>query len=100
MDAVAYWDMTYSEILAAIKGNHRRVESEFKTQAALVYKLGHLIGFAVNQPKDYPTIYDTFPGLFGDPPKKQQNWEVMKARVEEYAAERRKRGEKKNGNNP
>jgi hypothetical protein len=91
--------MSYREIIAAIRGNQKRIESETKIQAAIAYRLGHLIGFAVNQPKDYPSIHETYPWLFGAPIQKQQNWEVMKAKVEAYAAERRKRGVMENGDN-
>lgn len=91
--------MTYGEILAAIRGNQRRVKSEFQIQATLVHRLGRLIGFSVNEPQKYPSIHDTFPGLFGEEKPKQQHWEVMKDRIAAYAAERKKRGERKNGDN-
>ncbi|MDQ0091670.1 hypothetical protein J2T12_005110 [Paenibacillus anaericanus] len=91
--------MTYKEISAAIEGNQRRLKNEVQTQAALVYKLGNLIGYSVNAPNKYPSIAETFPGLFEEPEIKQQNWQVMKERIEAYAAERRKRGEKLNGDN-
>lgn len=84
--------MTYKEILAAIQGNHRRVKSELQIQASLIYKLGNLLGVAVNNPAKYPTLNEAFPGMFEEP-KRQQNWELMKSRIEAYAAERRKRGE-------
>lgn len=88
--------MTYKEIIAAIQGNQRRVKSELKIHATLTYKLGNLIGVAVNDPSKYPKITEAFPGMF-DEPKRQQNWQLMKARIEAYAAERRKRGEKNVG---
>lgn len=94
VDAVAFWDMTYKEIIAAIEGNQRRVKSEFQIQATLIYRLGNLVGCAVNDPAKYPTIHKAFPGLFEEPKVKQQNWELMKERIAMYAAERRKRGEK------
>ncbi|MCG7406784.1 hypothetical protein MH117_05080 [Paenibacillus sp. ACRRX] len=106
--AVFYWDMTYKEIIAAIQGNQRRMKSEFQIHASLVHRLGNLLGRAVNDPKNYPDISKAFPGLFEDdtslakntPSEKvqsqQQDWRRMKANIEAYAAERRKRGE---GNN-
>ncbi|MCY9513318.1 hypothetical protein [Paenibacillus apiarius] len=68
-------------------------------QASLVYKLGNLIGIAVNDPAKFPKVNDAFPGLFDDPKTKQQNWQLMKERIAAYAAERRKRGEMHGGDN-
>lgn len=89
--------MTYREILAAMEGNQRRIKSELQIQASLIYRLGSLIGWAVNDPKNYPSYQKAFPFAEGDSVQKQ-DWQRMKANIEAYAAERKKRGEN-NGNN-
>ncbi|MBU5677913.1 hypothetical protein KQI88_15960 [Alkaliphilus sp. MSJ-5] len=98
MDAVFYWDMTYSEIIASIEGAQRKAKLEMQFNASLVYKLGSLIGVAVNDPKKYPsTSKEAFPKLFDDlveDTSKQQPWQVMKERLNDYNAYlKRKRGE-------
>ncbi|OMF54677.1 hypothetical protein BK138_16085 [Paenibacillus rhizosphaerae] len=90
--------MTYKEISAAISGKQRQLKNDLQTKATLVYRLGTLVAYGVNQPKDYPAPHEAFPGIFEEPKTRQQNWQVMKERIEAYAAERRKRGEKLNGN--
>lgn len=99
MDAVFYWDMTYAEILASIEGNQRKTKLEMQFNASLVYKLGSLIGVAVNEPKKYPsTSKEAFPKLFDDlveDRSKQQDWQVMKERINKYNTHlKQKRGEK------
>lgn len=94
MDAVFYWDMTYAEIITAINANNKKLEREWKEnlrgQAIIAYKLGELIGIAFNEPKKYPgTVKEAFPKVFDDDtkddgPSKQQDWQIMKARIEQY----------------
>jgi len=88
--------MTYREILAAIEGNQRKVKSELQLHSMLMYRLGSLVGYAVNDPKNYPSYQKAFP--FGEK-SEQQGWRRMKANIETYAAEWRRRGEIKNGDN-
>jgi hypothetical protein len=109
-DPVAYWDMTYGEIMAAIHAYEKRLkfeaekmEGETRIRAAIAYRQADLTSRMVAQAfgsnSKLPTIYEAFPGIFPEESKpKQQNWQLMKARVEAYAAERRKRGEMKRGN--
>lgn len=108
MDAAFYWDMTYKEILTAIQAKQRHQEREMRLQAQMIHTLGSLVAVGVNSPKKYPKLEDSFPHLFKQqiveksdnshqPQVVQQNWEIMKARVEAYAAERQKRGEMLNG---
>ena len=99
MDAVFYWDMTYGEIIAAIEGSQRRFKAEAQMQAGLIYRLGSLVGIAVNDPKKYPrTISKAFPGLFDGVDEErpmQQDWRIMKERMNTYSTYlKRKRGEK------
>lgn len=98
-DAVFYWQMTYGEIITAIEGYQRRFKAEAQLQAGLIYRLGSLVGIAVNDSKKYPrTVSKAFPGLFDgmdDGQPKQQDWRVMKERMNAYNEYlRRKRGER------
>lgn len=97
MDTVFYWEMTYGEIIAAIEGSQKRFKTEAQLQAGMIYKLGSLVGIAVNDPKKYPAnIQKAFPGLFEsieDSPT-QQNWQIMKERLNAYGDYlKRKRGD-------
>jgi hypothetical protein len=107
VDAVFYWDMTFKEIAAAIKAKQKINKNELKQQAELLHSIATLVGIAVNAPKKYPPFEKAFPKLCEPQENEntkeqkpvQQPWEIMKARVNAYAAEaeRRKRGAKKNG---
>lgn len=103
VDAVFYWDMTYAEILAAIKGSAKRRETELQYQSIIAYHqshlISHLVGISLGSKQSPQALHEAFPGIFPDLEKrakvqqvKQQNWELMKARIEAYAAEKRKRG--------
>jgi hypothetical protein len=98
VDAVFYWDMTYAEIKTTIESNQKRIKEEMQAQASIAYKLGELIGIAFNEPEKYPALKNAFPKLFDDIqeiPDKQQDWRVMKARIEQYNSlyKQQKRGE-------
>ena len=54
-----------------------------KTLAWLFYNNAALISVGINEPKKFPKIEDAFPSLFEK--KEQQDWLVMKERMEQYA---------------
>jgi len=56
--------------------------------AWIVYNGAALTGVAVNNPKKFPKLEDAFPDLFEK--KNQQDWQIMKQRVEDYAKEKKK----------
>lgn len=107
MDAVFYWEMTYGEILAAIKGFNKRQETDLQSKAIINYHqsnlIAHLVGIQLGSKQAPQELHEAFPGIFPELERKaeierikQQNWQIMKARVEAYAAhlaEKRKRGE-------
>lgn len=99
VDAVFYWDMTYREIITAIEGYQKRFKNDLQIQAMLIYKMGELVGIAVNEPKKYPkNAKEAFKktGIFdnsGDEEIKKQDWQIMKERVNRYAYLKKKRGE-------
>ncbi|ATP40697.1 hypothetical protein CSE16_11915 [Solibacillus sp. R5-41] len=110
MDAVFYWDMTYKEILAAIKGKSKRQEAELQYQSIIAYHqanlISHLVGISLGSKQNPQALHEAFPGVFPELEKqaqlqlvKQQNWQIMKARIDAYAAEKRKRGEKNGDDN-
>ena len=51
--------------------------------AWLLYTGASLTAVGVNDPKKFPTIEEAFPTLFEK--KEQQDWWVMKERVEQFA---------------
>ena len=55
--------------------------------AWIAYNGAALTGVAVNEPGKFPKLYDAFPTLFEQ--ETQQNWRVMKERMEEYANAKR-----------
>jgi len=55
--------------------------------AWIVYNGAALTGVAVNDPKKFPKIEDAFPSLFER--EEQQDWRIMKARVEKWSEEKR-----------
>ncbi len=59
-----------------------------KSLAWIAYNGAALVGIAVNDPKRFPTIEEAFPSLFEK--KEQQDWWIMKQRVEEYAKAKKK----------
>lgn len=103
VDAVFYWEMTYAEILAAIKGSAKRQEVELQHQSIIAYHqanlISHLVSISLGSKQSHPELHEAFPGIFPELEKraemqkvKQQNWQIMKARIDAYAAEKRKRG--------
>ena len=95
--------MTYAEIVAAVDAYQKRTRTDMQVKAIIAYKQAEttaaLVSRILGGNNKVPTIYETFPDWFPEQAQpKQQNWELMKARVEAYAAEKRKRGEMKNGN--
>lgn len=109
MDAVFYWDMTYGEINAAINAYSKNREVELREKAVIAYhqanQIGHIVGIMVGSKQSEKAIFEAYPGFFPDLEQKsileqaktesqQQHWQIMKERIEAYAAEKRKRGEK------
>ena len=50
--------------------------------SVIVYNGAALTGVAVNDPRRFPALEEAFPSLFEK--KEQQDWWVMKERVEEF----------------
>ena len=78
--------MTAEEISVAAQVKQERYTEFSRLLAWLVYNGAALAGVAFNDPKRFPSIEDAFPTLFEK--KEQQDWRVMKERVESYALKR------------
>jgi hypothetical protein len=105
VDAAFFWDMTYGEIVASIEGFYKRQKTEFQMNSIVAYRQADLIASLVSnvlgskhQP---PSIQEAFPGIFPEIEQQpqQQKWQIMKARIEAYAAEKRAAEERKRGEN-
>lgn len=97
--------MTYLEITTAIKAYNNKQKYEMQKKASMDYVLADLIGSSLSRlfSKDakYPQIHDVYPHLFKEEkqkqekqPQQQQHWQIMKERINAYASQKRKRGEK------
>ncbi len=97
-----YWDMTYGEILTEIRGSEARRRANLQEQALIAYRQSELtstlVSIILGGRQKVPSITEAFPGIFPEQEQtRQQNWQLMKARIEQFAAARRKRGEKADG---
>lgn len=57
--------------------------------AWLIYNGAQLTAIGVNNPKQFPLLEDVFPNLFEK--KEQQDWWIMKQRVENWAKQRKEK---------
>lgn len=104
IDPIIYWDMTYQEIETGIKAYNKRLKRDLEVKASMDYKLADLIGVSISRlfSKDvkYPSIDKAYPNVFesltnNDQKPKQQHWQIMKEKINAYAKNKRKRGDKK-----
>ena len=75
--------MTVDDIALAMQVKQDRDKEFLQTLAWIVYNGAALTSVAVNDPKKFPKLEDAFPNLFER--KEQQDWRVMKARIEAFA---------------
>ena len=76
--------MTVDDIALAAQVKQERDKEFVQTLAWIVHNGAALTGVAVNDPKKFPKLEDAFPNLFER--KEQQDWRVMKERIEGFAA--------------
>lgn len=97
--------MTYREIMAAIEGAQQRLRARMQESALISYRqanlIASLVGITLGSKQKAPSLQEAFPGIFPELEQqpRQQNWQLMKARIDAYAAERRKRGGEADGGN-
>ena len=97
VDPVRFWDIIYGEIITQIKAYRQKEKAQMQLQAIFIYKLGSLVGIAFNDPNIPSNVEEAFEemGIFDEEidTTKQQNWRIMKERMNRYAYLHRKRGE-------
>jgi len=79
--------MSADEIALSAQAQHERDKQFAQTLAWIVYNGAALTGVAINDPKKFPKIEDAFPSLFEK--KEQQDWKLMKARIDAWAGMKR-----------
>ena len=74
--------LTPEDITDIVDVETEKQKDFFRMMAWLIYTGASLTAVGIHNPKSFPTLEDTFPSLFEK--KEQQDWWVMKQRVEEY----------------
>ena len=82
-------EMTVEDIALAAQVRQEQNKEFAQTLAWVIYNGAALTGVAINNPRKFPKIEDAFPSLFEQ--KEQQDWRVMKERVENYMNAKKKR---------
>jgi len=80
--------MSVNEIALAAQVKQEQNKELAQTLAWIAYNGAALTGVAVNDPKKFPKLEEAFPGLFEK--KEQQDWRVMKERMEAFAKAKKK----------
>jgi hypothetical protein len=88
-----YWSMTYGEIIMSIEAFNENERLRIREVASSNHQLANLIGLSVarimNKDAEYPSLKEAFPNIFDDLIEKiepvQQDWQVAKARLLQYA---------------
>lgn len=101
VDARLFWEMTYLEILTAMQGGQARRQADLQERALIAFRqcelTATLMGIMLGSKQKAPSLTEAFPGIFPEQPLRQQNWQLIKARMQEQMAARRKRGEQASG---
>ncbi len=80
--------LTPHEIQTAVEIESDRQKDFYKMLAYIVYTGASLCAVGFNNPKQFPSIEQAFPNLFEK--EEQQNWVVMKERVEAFSKAKNK----------
>ena len=81
--------LTPEEINTAVSVETEKQKDFYRMMAWLIYNGAQLTAIGVNNPKKFPSLEDVFPSLFEK--KEQQDWWVMKKRMEQYAEIKKQR---------
>lgn len=79
--------MTVEDITLAAQARQGQNKELAQLLAWVIYNGAALTGVAINDPKKFPRMEEAFPSLFER--KEQQDWWVMKERMESYAKVKR-----------
>ncbi|MBD9846476.1 hypothetical protein IHP33_12170 [Enterococcus faecalis] len=92
--AERFWGLSYEELIIQVRANAKIHQRELEEQAMLTYKQAQLNAYGMNEPKKMPKFQQIFPfvqvsseidGQEETSIVKQQDWRVMKARMQEQA---------------
>ena len=75
--------LTADDVANVVEVHTEKQKDFYRTLAWLVYNGASLAAVGFNDPKRFPTLEEAFPSLFEQ--KEQQDWWVMKQRVETWA---------------
>lgn len=75
--------LTADDVATVVEVHAEKQKDFYRTLAWLVYNGASLAAVGFNDPKRFPTLEEAFPSLFEQ--KEQQDWWVMKQRVETWA---------------
>ena len=79
--------VTPDEIKLAVDVESEKQRDFYQMLAWIGYNCAALSGVAINDPKKFPSLEEAFPNLFQQ--KGQQDWWMMKERVEKFAKKKR-----------
>lgn len=82
--------MPVDQLLDISRLRQKKENAQLRNLAAMLYNCASLIAVGFHDPKHFPTLEETFPQLFDrqEQAPVQQDWRVMKQRVEDFAARR------------
>lgn len=88
-----YWELTFGEIVSTISAYREGENMRIRETATFNYSLANLIGLSVarlmDEKAEYPSLKKAYPTLFDDIIEDdrpvQQDWEIAKARLMQYA---------------
>lgn len=92
--AERFWGLSYEELIVQVRANAKIHQRELEEQAMLTYKQAQLNAYGMNEPKKMPKFQQIFPFVQVSSEidrqeetsiLKQQDWRVMKARMQEQA---------------
>lgn len=75
--------VTPDEVELAVEVENEKQKNFYKMMAWIGYNCAALSGIAMNDPKKFPSLEESFPTLFEN--KEQQDWRIMKERIEGWA---------------
>jgi len=78
-------NMSTDEIALTSQVKQEQNEELAQLLAWIAYNTAALIAVAVNDPKKFPTLEEAFPSLFKQKGQQQQDWRIMKERMETFA---------------
>ena len=81
--------LTPGDIVDIVNIEAEKQKDFYQMMAWIVYTGAYLTAIGYNNPKKFPTIDEAFPTLFEK--KEQQDWRIMKERVEQYKKMKRQK---------